>query len=125
MKGLKTVYICSECGHTSPKWMGKCPACSSWNSFVEDVIGTVSEKDDKNSKNLIYSISNEAMATEFSKLEISEYLRSHTGLSELDRVLGGGLVSGSAGLISGEPGSGKSTLLIQISDCFGNSKKVL
>lgn len=125
MKGLKTVYICSECGHTSPKWMGKCPACSSWNSFVEDVIGTVSEKDEKNSKNLIYSISNEAAATEFSKLEISEYLRSHTGLSELDRVLGGGLVTGSAVLISGEPGIGKSTLLIQISDCIGMSKKVL
>ena len=125
MKGLKTVYICSDCGYTSPKWMGKCPSCSAWNTFVEDVVGNPSDSEPKNAKQALYTMSGEARACEFANLEMSEYLRSTTGLSELDRVLGGGLVNGSAVLISGEPGIGKSTLLIQISDCIGNSKKVL
>ena len=125
MKGLKTVYICSDCGYTSPKWMGKCPSCSAWNTFVEDVVGNPSDNEPKNAKQALYTMSGESRACEFSNLEMSEYLRSTTGLSELDRVLGGGLVNGSAVLISGEPGIGKSTLLIQISDCIGNKKKVL
>ena len=125
MKGLKTVYICSECNHTSPKWMGKCPSCGAWNSFVEDVISTSPEKEEKSRKHDVYALPGETSATEFSKLEISEYMRAETGLSELDRVLGGGLVNGSVVLLSGEPGIGKSTLLIQISDSIGRSKKVL
>ena len=125
MKGLKTVYVCSNCNQTSPKWMGKCPACGAWNSFVEDVISTSPEKEDKASKKGIYGIPGEASATEFSKLQISDYMRAETGLSELDRVLGGGLVNGSVVLLSGEPGIGKSTLLIQISDSIGRSKRVL
>ena len=125
MKGLKTVYICSDCGYTSPKWMGKCPSCSAWNTFVEDVVGNPSDIEPKNAKQALYTMSGEARACEFANLEMSEYLRATTGLSELDRVLGGGLVNGSAVLISGEPGIGKSTLLIQISDCIGNTKKVL
>ena len=125
MKGLKTVYICSECGHTSPKWMGKCPSCGAWNSFVEDVISTAPEKEEKSRKHEVYALPKEMSATEFSKLEISDYMRAETGLSELDRVLGGGLVNGSVVLLSGEPGIGKSTLLIQISDSIGKSKKVL
>ena len=125
MKGLKTVYICSSCSHTSPRWMGKCPACGAWNSFVEDVISTALEKEAKTPKSAAYSLPHDFSATEFSKIEISEYMRIDTGLSELDRVLGGGLVTGSVVLISGEPGIGKSTLLIQISDSLGASKKVL
>ena len=125
MKGLKTVYICSECGHTSPKWMGKCPSCNAWNSFVEDVISTAPEKEEKSRKHEVYALPKEMSATEFSKLEISDYMRVETGLSELDRVLGGGLVNGSVVLLSGEPGIGKSTLLIQISDSIGRSRRVL
>ena len=125
MKGLKTVYVCSNCGSTSPKWMGKCPACGSWNTFVEDVISTAPEKEDKQAKHLMYSLSTTSKATKFEELEIADYLRSDTGLSELDRVLGGGLVHGSAVLISGEPGIGKSTLLIQISDCIGKKRRVM
>ena len=125
MKGLKTVYICSECNHTSPKWMGKCPSCGSWNTFVEDVISTSPEKEEKSRKHDVYALPKESCATEFSKLEISDYMRAGTGLSELDRVLGGGLVNGSVVLLSGEPGIGKSTLLIQISDSIGRSRKVL
>ncbi len=125
MKGLKTVYICSNCEHTSPKWMGKCPSCGSWNTFVEDVISTSSSTEDKASKHTMYAMPTETKATEFSSLKISEYLRDKTGLSELDRVLGGGLVNGSAVLISGEPGIGKSTLLIQISNSIGHTHRVM
>ena len=125
MKGLKTVYICSGCGQVSPKWMGKCPSCGAWNSFVEDVISTSSEKDEKKNKSDVYSLPRESSATQFGDLKISDYMRSETGLSELDRVLGGGLVNGSVVLLSGEPGIGKSTLLIQISDSIGRSKRVL
>lgn len=125
MKGLKTVYICSSCSQISPKWMGKCPACGAWNSFVEDVINTSQEKEDKKSKSDVYSLPGESSATQFDQLRLSDYSRSETGLSELDRVLGGGLVNGSVVLLSGEPGIGKSTLLIQISDSIGRSKRVL
>ena len=125
MKGLKTVYVCSSCSHTSPRWLGKCPSCGTWNSFVEDVISTSPEKEQKQSKSTAYSLPRDFSATEFSKLEISEFMRIDTGLSELDRVLGGGLVTGSVVLISGEPGIGKSTLLIQICDSIGKSKRVL
>ena len=125
MKGLKTVYICSSCSHSSLKWMGKCPSCGAWNSFVEDVISTSPDSSDKSGKKNTYALPREFTATEFSKLDVSEYMRVDTGLSELDRVLGGGLVSGSVVLISGEPGIGKSTLLIQISDSIGRSRKVL
>ena len=71
MKGLKTVYICSSCNHTSPKWMGKCPSCGAWNSFVEDVISTAPEKEDKSRKHEVYSLPHESSATEFSSVTIS------------------------------------------------------
>lgn len=127
MKGLKTVYICSECQYQSPKWMGKCPHCGSWNSFVEDVVATPGA-----SKTAASSLSREVMtgikenhATPFDELELPSYMRFVTGMEELDRVLGGGLVHGSVVLLSGEPGIGKSTMLMQISDILGASKRVL
>lgn len=125
MKGLKTVYICSECNHHSPKWMGKCPSCGAWNSMVEDVISTSPEPTAVNKRKNMATNSSGNVAVSYNQLEIPEYIRSITGLGELDRVLGGGLVHGSVVLISGEPGIGKSTLLMQISDCLGKSRKVL
>ena len=125
MKGLKTVYICSECNHHSPKWMGKCPSCGAWNSMVEDVISTSPEPTAVNKRKNMATNSSGNVAVSYNQLEIPEYIRSVTGLGELDRVLGGGLVHGSVVLISGEPGIGKSTLLMQISDCLGKSRKVL
>ena len=124
MKGLKTVYICSECEYVSPKWLGKCPKCSAWNSFVEDVE-QVAPSQSATPKRTSVIHSGESVATEFSELEAPTYIRSATGLSELDRVLGGGLVTGSAVLISGEPGIGKSTLLLQICDTLGKERRVL
>ena len=122
MKGLKTVYICSECEYSSPKWLGKCPKCGAWNSFVEDVINTAPEQTQK--KRIATDFGSSEVQS-FSDLTIPEYIRSGTGLAELDRVLGGGLVCGSVVLLSGEPGIGKSTLLLQISDTLGKTRKVL
>ncbi len=123
MKGLKTIFICSNCSYHSPKWMGKCPSCNSWNTFVEDVVGSPTEEPAVKRKSMNTGTENHAIA--YNDLEIPEYIRSVTGLCELDRVLGGGLVHGSVVLISGEPGIGKSTLLMQISECLGESRKVL
>ena len=125
MKGLKTVYICSECNCHSPKWMGKCPSCGAWNSMIEDVISTAPEQTAVNRRKSMATNPSGNVAVSYNQLEIPKYIRSLTGLSELDRVLGGGLVHGSVVLISGEPGIGKSTLLMQISDCLGKSRKVL
>lgn len=108
----KTFFVCSECGYRSPRWIGKCPMCGEWNSFKE-------EQEQKNTPASKRLGSSENSAVPYSELVSPTYMRSTTGLSELDRVLGGGLVSGSVVLISGEPGIGKSTLLMQISDALG------
>ena len=123
MKGLKTVYICESCQYVSPKWLGKCPKCNAWNSFVEDVEEAAPAA--LAQKRTSVAFSGESRAASFEELEAPSYIRSATGLSELDRVLGGGLVAGSAVLISGEPGIGKSTLLLQICDTLGKERRVL
>ena len=127
MKGTKTVYICSECEYQSPKWMGKCPGCGAWNSFVEDIVSapTTAKGGASSLSRLSVSGAKENHATSFDELELPTYMRFVTGMEELDRVLGGGLVHGSVVLLSGEPGIGKSTLLMQISDVLGGAKRVL
>jgi DNA repair protein RadA/Sms len=125
MKGTKNVYICSECEYVTPKWYGKCPKCGAWNSFVEDVIETEASATATKKRNSLLLSDEENHAFTFNELSSPEYIRSATGLSELDRVLGGGLVTGSVVLLSGEPGIGKSTLLLQICDTLGTQKKVL
>lgn len=122
MKSHKTVYICRECGYNSPKWLGKCPECGSWDSMDEEVI----RENSQNSKiNKGSYASSPNKAEKFSELQLPVYMRSKTGMNELDRVLGGGLVDSSAVLISGEPGIGKSTLLLQICSELSKSRKVL
>ena len=119
MKAPKIVFTCSECGYQSIKWLGKCPDCNAWNSFVEEtyteksVSGAGGKNDIKN------------LAEKFSELELPSYIRTKTGMGELDRVLGGGLVASSVVLLSGEPGIGKSTLLLQICSELGRERRVL
>ena len=122
MKGAKVIFVCRECGATSPKWLGKCPECESWNSFDEE---TVIEKSKKNGINRGRITESSNKAEKFSELKLPTYMRTPTGMGELDRVLGGGLVDSSAVLLSGEPGIGKSTLLLQICSELGKTRKVL
>ena len=118
MKGPKIVFVCRECGASSPKWLGRCPDCQTWNSFDEVEI-----KEKKNGASSTLSSKNQA--EKFSELTIPEYIRTGTGMGELDRVLGGGLVESSVVLLSGEPGIGKSTLLLQICEKLSETRKVL
>ncbi|MBQ3127250.1 MAG: DNA repair protein RadA [Clostridia bacterium] len=122
MKAGKTYYSCGECGYRSAKWMGKCPTCGAWNSFTEETA-MPEPKAGAPAHALFGSGDNHAVA--YNQLEMPTYMRSATGLGELDRVLGGGLVHGSVVLLSGEPGIGKSTLLMQVSDVLGKTRKVL
>ena len=115
----KTVFVCNECGYESAKWMGKCPACNSWNSFYEQKV--VETK----SKGISQSDGKLAIPQSLNSYEAKETIRTHTGFQELDRVLGGGLVKGSLVLLGGEPGIGKSTLILQICDKIKGDGKVL
>ena len=118
MAKAKTIFVCSECGNESPKWLGKCPACNSWNTFYEQKIekyteeNKIEKKINNTPKPLNTYIGQEAN-------------RTSTGYSELDRVLGGGLVKGSLILLGGEPGIGKSTLILQLCEKVQGEGKVL
>lgn len=117
----KTTYICSECGYKSPKWLGKCPGCNSWNTIQETVI---TEK--KTSATRAMSISNGGsvrMPKKIGDVKVGYETRYKTGLQELDRVLGGGIVQGELILVGGDPGIGKSTLLLQICQKAGEERK--
>ncbi len=122
-KGGKILYRCTECGHAQSKWSGQCGGCGLWNSLIE----SVEERLPASSRHGGYagSVSGPAQPVDLAKVETEEILRSTTGLSELDRVLGGGLVPGSAILIGGDPGIGKSTLLLQTLALTGNRFKAL
>lgn len=121
MKGPKILFVCRECGKQSPKWLGRCPDCDAWNSFDEEEIREIPKNSAINSGRSI----NREKAERFSDLSLPTYMRTKTGMGELDRVLGGGLVDSSVVLLSGEPGIGKSTLLLQICSELGRTRKVL
>lgn len=112
-----TIFFCQECGHESSKWLGQCPACKSWNSFVEEII----DKKSVSSSGKVMSERKEAKPMPLSKISSSNEQRFSTGMKEFDRVLGGGIVKGSLVLIGGDPGIGKSTLLLQL--CRNLSKE--
>ena len=119
MAKSKTIFVCSECGNESTKWLGKCPACNSWNSFYEQKI-VESKVNNLKDKNL-----NSNLPKTLNSYETKETIRIETGFEELDRVLGGGLEKGSLVLLGGEPGIGKSTLILQICDKVKGEGKVL
>ncbi|MDE6335156.1 MAG: DNA repair protein RadA [Muribaculaceae bacterium] len=103
----KTVYFCQSCGFESPKWLGKCPACGEWNTFVEEKVTVGKKSTDRDKSQPVI------LPIKLSEIEPLDEPRIHMPSEELNRVLGGGLVAGSLTLIGGEPGIGKSTLLLQ------------
>ncbi len=119
----KTIYVCSECGASFPKWMGKCTTCNSWNTIVEEVVKSTPSS----SKVSVMSAPSAGTlsAKRISEIDSSQEARTLTGMGELDRVLGGGLVRGSLVLVGGDPGIGKSTLLLQICEHLGKTQNIL
>lgn len=118
----KTVFVCTECGNTVSRWAGKCPACGEWNTLEER---TAIPEPKKSARPRVAASVYDSAPELLRDLELPNYIRSKSGIGELDRVLGGGIVSGSAVLLSGEPGIGKSTLLMQISGKLCPKNKVL
>ena len=114
----KTIFVCNECGYESAKWMGKCPACNSWNTFFEEKLSTKVESGKK--EKIIQEV-----PKPLNSFVGQDAQRTSTGYAELDRVLGGGLVKGSLVLVGGEPGIGKSTLILQLCDKVKGEGKVL
>jgi DNA repair protein RadA/Sms len=113
MSKVKTAYFCSNCGYESAKWLGKCPSCNTWNTFVEEVITKGNDKNDNDWK----GFTNDKRASKTILLNQVSTTKEHRLLTtdgELNRVLGGGIVPGSIVLVSGEPGIGKSTLFLQV-----------
>lgn len=117
---IKTVYICSQCGYQSPKWAGKCPECGEWNSMTEEIV-----QPEAAAKKSIASKGIMGRPVTLNSLIYEDEERISSGIKELDRVLGGGIVKGSLILISGDPGIGKSTLLLQICRYLSEDKRVL
>ena len=120
MAKAKTIFLCNNCGYESAKWLGKCPACNEWNSFVEEKIQKPNEA--------VITVDGQKKSnkpTALNSVEGKESSRAPTGFEELDRVLGGGIVKGSLILVGGEPGIGKSTLILQLCDKIPGEGKVL
>ena len=119
-KGKKTVFFCQNCGHEETKWLGQCPMCKEWNTFVEEKViassVSASVKTDRDIEKKIVALS---------QVNTDEQKRFQTGMKELDRVLGGGIVPGSLVLVGGGPGIGKSTLLLQVCQKLAKERQVL
>ena len=120
---MKVSYVCSNCASVFTKWFGKCPECGEWNT-LEECEAQPEEKQKKTRTVKSYSAPVTSKAQRISDITFQSHIRFSTGLNEFDRVLGGGVVKGSAVLLSGEPGIGKSTLLLQICDKIGEYGKI-
>lgn len=117
----KLIYQCTQCGFESPKWSGKCPDCGEWNTMTEIVKEPVSQQRTA----AVRSTGRISLPTPINEISTTDEHRYKTGLSELDRVLGGGIVKGSLVLIGGDPGIGKSTILLQICEYLGQELKIM
>lgn len=114
MSKIKTVFICSECGYISPKWLGKCPGCENWNTLMEEI--DPSSKPKGSAAKVVTDIQKPEPIVD---IVLDREDRYSTGMEELDRVMGGGIVRGSLTLLGGDPGIGKSTLLLQVCNYLG------
>lgn len=120
MAKQKTVYCCSECGNETANWAGKCPACGSWNTLTELKV------DSRSSSTKLSSAGRRMQsAKRLADLDMSEEIRFSSGISEFDRVLGGGAVVGSLVLVGGAPGIGKSTVLLQMCGLIADDRRIL
>ena len=114
----KTLFICNQCGYESAKWFGCCPGCSEWNTMEEEFRSAQQQKSS-------HSVSKSIFAQAINEIDTDDEIRFKTGMDELDRVLGGGIVKGSLVLLSGDPGIGKSTILLQICEFLGKNLRIL
>ncbi|HET9820245.1 MAG TPA: DNA repair protein RadA [Burkholderiaceae bacterium] len=119
-KEAKTVFTCTECGGSSPKWLGKCPQCGAWNTLEETVAESTSSRQHR-----FQGLARSTPVATLAEIEAADVARTPTGQDELDRVLGGGIVPGGVVLIGGDPGIGKSTLLLQAAEALSQRLKVL
>ena len=123
-KGKNTVFFCQNCGYESAKWMGQCPGCREWNTCVEEQVVTGQGKSSR--MKTVTGFSEKNKPAKLSEVSIEKEDRISTGIGELDRVLGGGIVAGSLTLVGGDPGIGKSTLLLQVCrNLAGDGREVL
>ena len=123
MAKQRSFYQCSECGYESAKWMGKCPNCGSWNTLTEQLPKSPAAH--KSAAGLSMGNASPARPVQLREIAASRVPRKATGIGELDRVLGGGIVAGSVVLAGGEPGIGKSTLFLQMADRLAAQSGVL
>ena len=121
----KTIYTCRECGGTSPKWLGKCPHCNAWNTLDETVPEPAAAAGAAGRNTRFQALARSQPVATLADIEAAEVARTPTGLEELDRVLGGGIVEGGVVLIGGDPGIGKSTLLLQAAEALSRQMGVL
>ncbi len=123
-----TQYVCSECGYAAPRWLGKCPSCGAFNTMQEEIVAPAPAASSRPSKNAAsrsaFALSG-GKARPLSEVKYEEFQRVSSGISELDSVLGGGIVKGSLVLLGGDPGIGKSTLLTQTAAHLSKNHKVL
>ena len=122
MAKIKSVYVCTECGTSEPKWQGQCPACMAWNTLVESIAETANTNRYANKFESLAAI---GQLQKLSTVQAADVARQPTGITEFDRVLGGGLVEGGVILIGGDPGIGKSTLLLQVLCHLGKSSQAI
>ena len=120
-KGNKSVFFCQNCGHEEAKWLGQCPSCGEWNTFVEEKVSVGISRGSTAAARAV----RETVPVSLSKVSASDDVRIETTIKELDRVLGGGIVPGSLVLVGGDPGIGKSTLLLQVCQKLAEMKKIL
>jgi DNA repair protein RadA/Sms len=121
MTKVKTHFVCQSCGYQAPKWLGRCPGCQEWNTFVEERV-----VEEKALERDLLGFETEAVPMPITEIKGEERSRFQIGIGEFDRVLGGGIVFGSVILVGGDPGIGKSTLLLQMMNCLASSgEKVL
>lgn len=123
MAKAKTLFVCNQCGYETVKWLGRCPHCGGWNCFDETVSAPAAAP--ASTKTAVPHPSKAQTLLSVREIDETDETRFHTGISELDRVLGGGIVKGSLVLLGGDPGIGKSTLLLQICEHLGETLRIL